>query len=70
MHPAPSPHPLSLREIASWQFPELASADSFLEDPEERLAFSLRWEDLNNPEKCAAFMNAARSRTLRLYRVW
>jgi hypothetical protein len=57
-------------EVAETSIPDEELADSLLEDPAERLAFSLRWEDLNNPEKCAAFMNAARSRTLRLYRDW
>ena len=57
-------------ELPETSIPDEALADSLLHGPEERQAFSLRWEDLGNREKCAAFMNAARSRSLRLYRDW
>lgn len=54
---------------ASITTPE-ASQLSLIVDAEECDAFSLGWDDLESPQFAAGFMNAARSRMLRIYRHW
>jgi len=44
--------------------------DSRIDGLEERSDFSMRWEEVGDPEKAARFMNAARIRSLRIYREW
>lgn len=57
-------------ELAEQSIPEGSLKDSLLLSLEERSRFSLSWEDVNDPAKAAAFMNAARARLLRIYQDW
>ncbi len=43
---------------------------SIVLDQQECDAFSLEWNEINEPTKAATFMNAARSRILRIYSDW
>jgi hypothetical protein len=54
---------------ASITSPEDLSLSKLL-DQKECDAFSLTWYDIADPAKVATFMNAARSRTIRLYTDW
>jgi len=44
--------------------------NSFLHDEEECKAFSMSESNIDDPEKAAAFMNAARNRMIRIYKNW
>lgn len=57
-------------ELADQSIPESCLKDSLILSLEERSRFSLSWEDVNDPVKAAAFMNAARARLLRIYQDW
>ena len=45
-------------------------ADSLVLDKKECDAFSLEWSDVDDPAKAAGFMNAARTRMIRIYTDW
>lgn len=45
-------------------------ADCIILDNDELLSFSLTWSDINDGVKAAGFMNAARSRMIRIYTDW
>jgi hypothetical protein len=57
-------------ELAEQSIPESCLKDSLILSLEERSAFSLSWNDVNDPVKAAAFINAARARLLRIYQDW
>ncbi len=45
-------------------------ADSLIKDQQECDDFSMLWAEVVDPTKAARFMNAARARTLRIYKNW